>query len=107
MNQIIENPLLVHWGGMTNTAHIFSRTLYLGNEAYAPSEWGFTARLVLLHFFADKHFWLFTKVNARSTSMNFAIGADSTELFGGFSLVPGNWEKEGREKVNPVAQHNT
>lgn len=92
---------------MTNTAHIFLCTLYLGNEAHASLEQSFTTRLVLLHFFTDKHFWLFTKVKARSTSMNFALGADSTELFGGFSFVPGNWEKEGRGKVNPVAQHNT
>lgn len=38
--------------------------------------------------------------------MNFALGADSTELLGVFFLVPENWEEEGRGKVNPVAQHN-
>lgn len=51
------------------------------------TQWGFAARLVLLYFFRDEHFWLFTMLKARSTNMNLALGTESTDFLDVFQFL--------------------
>lgn len=95
------------WNDMTNTGHIISCIIYVGQEvpaATASTQWGFAARLVLLCFFTDENFWLFMMLKARSTNLNFALGTEKQNSLMFFS--PWKLGKGEREKANPVSQHN-